>query len=99
MQLRTAPQSSHQTFDNPMNKSLQVSSQTKKPVRVIRGYKLPSVYAPKSGYDLSPPPFTQTYIPSRYRYDGLYIVEKAWTEPGLNPQGYKVVKFAFKVRP
>lgn len=81
--LRTAPQSCDQTFDNPMNMSLKVSSQTKKPVRVIRGYKLPSIYAPKSGY----------------RYDGLYIVEKAWSEAGLNPKGYKVVKFAFKRLP
>jgi len=48
-QLRTAPQSSDQTFDNPMNKSLKVSSETRKPVRVIRGFKLPSIYAPASG--------------------------------------------------
>lgn len=33
----------------------------------------------------------------RYRYDGLYIVEKAWIEPGNNPGRFKVVKFAFKV--
>ncbi|KAJ8084039.1 hypothetical protein PM082_002806 [Marasmius tenuissimus] len=32
-----------------------------------------------------------------YRYDGLYIVEKAWMEKGLNPGGFKVCKFAFKV--
>jgi E3 ubiquitin-protein ligase UHRF1 len=49
-QLRTAPQSSDQTFDNPMNKSLKRSSETKKPVRVIRGYKLRSIYGPESGY-------------------------------------------------
>ncbi|PVG02565.1 hypothetical protein CPB86DRAFT_780517 [Serendipita vermifera] len=81
--LRTAPQSSDQTFDNPFNAALKVSSQTKKPVRVIRGYKLKSKYAPETGY----------------RYDGLYVVEKAWMDVGMNPQGYKVVKFAFKRLP
>jgi len=78
--LRTAPQSSDQTFENSFNRSLQVSAQTKKPVRVIRGYKLQSKFAPIEGY----------------RYDGLYTVEKAWIEAGLNPNGYKVCKFAFK---
>jgi len=78
--LRTAPQSSDQSFDNSFNRSLQVSAETKKPVRVIRGYKLQSKYAPTEGY----------------RYDGLYTVEKAWMERGLNPKGFKVCKFAFK---
>lgn len=36
-------------------------------MRVIRGYKLKSVYAPASGY----------------RYDGLYKVTKAWMDEGL----------------
>ncbi|KIY52767.1 hypothetical protein FISHEDRAFT_5535, partial [Fistulina hepatica ATCC 64428] len=52
--LRTAPQSCNQTFDNHK------SSETKKPVRVIRGYKSKSRYAPSEGY----------------RYDGLYVVER-----------------------
>ncbi|KEP46552.1 SAD/SRA domain protein [Rhizoctonia solani 123E] len=78
--LRTAPQSSHQSFDHSFNKSLKVSSETRKPVRVIRGYKLPGVYAPESGY----------------RYDGLYIVERAWMDRGNNPKGWKVCKFAFR---
>lgn len=38
----------------------QRSTITNKPVRVIRGYKLDSPYAPSEGY----------------RYDGLYTVEK-----------------------
>ena len=38
----------------------QKSTETKQPVRVIRGYKLHSPYAPLEGY----------------RYDGLYTVEK-----------------------
>ncbi|CUA76455.1 hypothetical protein RSOLAG22IIIB_06286 [Rhizoctonia solani] len=78
--LRTAPQSSDQSFDHSFNKSLKISCDTRKPVRVIRGYKLPSVYAPESGY----------------RYDGLYIVERAWMDPGNNPKKWKVCKFAFR---
>lgn len=34
--LRTAPQSSDQTFDNPLNRALQVSAETQKPVRIVR---------------------------------------------------------------
>lgn len=65
-QLRTAPQSSDQSFEHSFNKALkvplshyffmtfshptQISSETRKPVRVIRGYKLPSPYAPFEGY-------------------------------------------------
>ncbi|CAE6435984.1 unnamed protein product [Rhizoctonia solani] len=78
--LRTAPQSSHQSFDHSFNKALKVSSETRKPVRVIRGFKLPGVYAPETGY----------------RYDGLYIVERAWMDRGNNPKGWKVCKFAFR---
>ncbi|TEB35009.1 hypothetical protein FA13DRAFT_1707182 [Coprinellus micaceus] len=59
--LRTAPQSSDQTFDNTR------SSQTRKPVRVIRGYKLRSKYGPSEGY----------------RYDGLYAwIEKGLNPKG-----------------
>ncbi|KZT30410.1 hypothetical protein NEOLEDRAFT_1144074 [Neolentinus lepideus HHB14362 ss-1] len=78
--LRTAPQSSDQTFENNFNAALKTSCETKKPVRVIRGFKLRSMFAPAEGY----------------RYDGLYTVEKAWMEKGLNPHGYLVCKFAFK---
>ncbi|CDO71540.1 hypothetical protein BN946_scf184911.g10 [Trametes cinnabarina] len=78
--LRTAPQSCDQTFENPFNRALQRSCETKKPIRVIRGYKLGSIYAPAEGY----------------RYDGLYTVEKAWMEAGLNEHGYLVCKFALK---
>ncbi|KAG8766089.1 hypothetical protein FRC20_006768, partial [Serendipita sp. 405] len=81
--LRTGPQVKDQSFDHPPNRALQLSCETRKPVRVIRGYKLPSIYAPESGY----------------RYDGLYVVERAWMEPGLNENGYKVVKYAFKRLP
>ncbi|KAH9965754.1 PUA-like domain-containing protein [Russula dissimulans] len=78
--LRTAPQSSDQSFENSFNKALKISSETGKPVRVIRGYKLNSPYAPLEGY----------------RYDGLYIVEKAWVERGLNDGGFLVCKFVFR---
>ncbi|KAJ7254078.1 PUA-like domain-containing protein [Mycena haematopus] len=78
LNLRTAPQSSDQTFENNFNKALKVSAETKKPVRVIRGYKVDSPYAPYEGY----------------RYDGLYRVEKAWQESGMD--GFLVCKFAFK---
>ena len=44
------------------NLALSQSVKTGNPVRVIRGYKLPTIFAPESGY----------------RYDGLYNVTKAW---------------------
>jgi len=78
--LRTAPQSSDQSFEHSFNKALKISSETRRPVRVIRGFKLSSAYAPFEGY----------------RYDGLYTVEKAWMEKGLNDGGYLVCKFAFR---
>ncbi|KLT44853.1 hypothetical protein CC85DRAFT_306983 [Cutaneotrichosporon oleaginosum] len=65
--LRTAPQTFDQSFDNNFNAALKTSAETKNPVRVIRGFKLESPYAPSEGY----------------RYDGLYIVERAWMAPGL----------------
>ncbi|KAF9223542.1 SRA-YDG [Gyrodon lividus] len=48
-----------QSFEHPPNKSLLISSQTKRPVRVVRGKNGNNPYAPKSGY----------------RYDGLYVVD------------------------
>ncbi|KAJ3864761.1 PUA-like domain-containing protein [Lentinula novae-zelandiae] len=78
--LRTAPQSSDQSFEHSFNASLKKSAETKKPVRVIRGFKSTSNYAPTEGY----------------RYDGLYTVESAWMQKGLNPKGYLVCKYLFK---
>ncbi|KAL7422902.1 UHRF1-like protein [Cryptotrichosporon argae] len=77
--LRTAPQTSHQTFDNPLNAALKRSAETRLPVRVIRGPKLRGPFAPPEGY----------------RYDGLYIVERAWTAPGLT-NGLLVCRYALK---
>ncbi|KAJ3328419.1 hypothetical protein HDU93_001482, partial [Gonapodya sp. JEL0774] len=47
--LRTAPQSCDQKLERG-NMALYQSSKTKVPVRVIRGFKLKSKYAPESGY-------------------------------------------------
>lgn len=77
--LRTAEQTSDQSFDWPLNAAIKRSAETKKPIRVIRGYKLPSPYAPATGY----------------RYDGLYVVEKAWMGKGPT-KGLKVCRYAFK---
>lgn len=63
--LRTAPQTSDQKFEGP-NLALKVSFEKQRPIRVIRGYKNRSPYAPLEGY----------------RYDGLYKVVKVWQEPG-----------------
>jgi len=46
--------------------ALKVSCTTRKPVRVVRGFKSDSDWAPADGY----------------RYDGLYTIEKAWREKG-----------------
>ncbi|TPX70147.1 hypothetical protein SpCBS45565_g01968 [Spizellomyces sp. 'palustris'] len=78
--LRTAPQSKDQVLDRG-NLALWKSAQNGLPVRVVRGYKLSSPYAPEEGY----------------RYDGLYKVEKAWSEAGL--AGFLVYKFALKRLP
>uniref|UniRef100_A0A914V122 YDG domain-containing protein n=1 Tax=Plectus sambesii TaxID=2011161 RepID=A0A914V122_9BILA len=56
---RTAPQSKDQTLTGT-NLGLLKNLETKMPVRVLRGYKLHSRYAPEYGY----------------RYDGLYEVVK-----------------------
>ncbi|XP_041377924.1 E3 ubiquitin-protein ligase UHRF1-like [Gigantopelta aegis] len=68
--LRTAPQSKDQTLSRG-NLALKTSVDTGRPVRVIRGYKLDSPFAPEEGY----------------RYDGIYTVEKAWYTTGLSGFG------------
>jgi E3 ubiquitin-protein ligase UHRF1 len=65
--LRTAPQSSDQTLTG-LNMALKVSCDTGNPIRVIRGFKGHSKWAPRSGY----------------RYDGLYKVVKHWEETGAS---------------
>ncbi|KAL7279968.1 hypothetical protein ACG7TL_006379 [Trametes sanguinea] len=78
---REGPQTCDQSWENSRNMSLKVSARTKKPVRVVRGYKSSSDFAPAQGY----------------RYDGLYVVEKAWMDVGKS--GYQVCKFLLKRLP
>ncbi|KAI8978685.1 PUA-like domain-containing protein [Trametes punicea] len=73
---REGPQTCDQSWENSRNMSLRVSARTKKPVRVVRGYKSSSDFAPAAGY----------------RYDGLYVVERAWMDVGKS--GFKVCKFS-----
>lgn len=68
--LRTAPQSKDQTLTRG-NLALSRNCELGRPVRVIRGYKLKSEFAPEEGY----------------RYDGLYTVEKYWNTVGLSGFG------------
>ena len=63
--LRTAPQSKDQTLTKG-NLALSLNVTSRQPVRVIRGYKLPTEFAPEFGY----------------RYDGMYSVEKYWACTG-----------------
>ncbi|KAI9772274.1 MAG: hypothetical protein M1840_001023 [Geoglossum simile] len=65
--LRTAPQTRAQGMKKG-NLALKRSCETGNPVRVIRGYKGKSVWAPREGY----------------RYDGLYQVLKVWEDTGLS---------------
>ncbi|KAF8803989.1 SRA-YDG [Phlegmacium glaucopus] len=55
-----------QSFEHKDNYALKKSSETGRPVRVIRGRNAKSNYAPLEGY----------------RYDGLYRVEKAYLAKG-----------------
>lgn len=66
--LRTAPQSFDQSFDNSKNAALQKSAQTGRPIRVVRGFKGKKPYAPPEGYV----------------YSGLYRVQESWFERGLS---------------
>jgi len=65
--LRTAVQSKDQTLTRG-NLAMTRNYYNRKPVRVIRGFKLQSPYAPLEGY----------------RYDGLYTVEKYWETTGVS---------------
>lgn len=62
---RTAPQTFDQEF-TLYNLAHKVSVEKGKPVRVLRGYKGKSEFAPLEGY----------------RYDGLYTVTRAWMAKG-----------------
>jgi len=68
LNLRTAPQTFDQSFEDNFNAALLTSSRTGKPIRVIRGYKLNSQWAPSEGY----------------LYSGLYKCTRAWMGNGLS---------------
>ncbi|KAI6110519.1 SRA-YDG [Pisolithus croceorrhizus] len=55
-----------QSFDHLPNRALQLSCETKRPVRVVRGKNETSFYSPPEGY----------------RYDGLYVVDEAYMKRG-----------------
>ncbi|RPD55004.1 hypothetical protein L226DRAFT_515388 [Lentinus tigrinus ALCF2SS1-7] len=63
---RDGPQTCDQDFKNTRNASLKLSAVRHTPVRVVRGFKSTSNYAPTKGF----------------RYDGLYEVDKAWLADG-----------------
>jgi hypothetical protein len=63
-QNRTAPQSFDQDWSNMTNAALRLNWETKQPVRVIRGPKLPGEHGTGASG-------------GGYRYDGLYTVESA----------------------
>jgi hypothetical protein len=62
-QNRTAEQSFHQTWESATNAALRRNQKSGRPIRVIRGPKCESQGTKNSG--------------GGYRYDGLYLVEKA----------------------
>ena len=69
--LRTAPQSKDQCLSRG-NQALKTSSETGFPIRVIRGYKSDSVFAPEEGYrydgrcQLFTPLYS--YVPTCYQH-------------------------------
>jgi len=64
-----------QTWEDSGNAALLKSSFTGKPVRVIRGAHEGSSFAPKSGL----------------RYDGLFVVDKAWMATGK--EGFQICRY------
>jgi putative restriction endonuclease len=62
----TKCQVSNQSWEAPGNAALVTSERIVAPVRVVRGYKGGTDYAPRAGY----------------RYDGLYRVVRHWEETG-----------------
>lgn len=55
-----------QSLDDPANQALMISKDKNLPVRVLRGFKYESTFAPRTGY----------------RYGGLYTVTEQWEEIG-----------------
>ncbi|KAH8094514.1 PUA-like domain-containing protein [Cristinia sonorae] len=59
--IRMGPQIEDQSFKHHPNQALLMAMKNNRPIRVVRGFKLNSIYAPAEGY----------------RYDGLYRVTEA----------------------
>ena len=68
LNLRTAPQTFDQSFQSNLNAALLTSSRSRRPIRVIRGYKSNSKWAPLEGY----------------LYCGLYVCKRAWLADGVS---------------
>ncbi|KAF9527607.1 PUA-like domain-containing protein [Crepidotus variabilis] len=68
-------QTCDQDFDHPHNAALKISAETRRPIRVVRGSNRDSEWAPVEGF----------------RYDGLYIVERAYYDKGKS--GFRVCKY------
>ena len=77
---------------NRVNHSAQVSAETGRPVRVIRGPEGNEDYSPLEGF-VSPTSVSVQVLKviHRYRYDGLYKVVRAWQEKGK--AGFLMCKF------
>ncbi|KAJ3767660.1 PUA-like domain-containing protein, partial [Lentinula raphanica] len=66
-----------QDWKAPSNRALLRAHQERKPIRVIRGYKLGSIYAPRKGY----------------RYDGLYRIYKVYTKVTDDENRYRLCMY------
>ncbi|PPQ65052.1 hypothetical protein CVT26_015748 [Gymnopilus dilepis] len=75
----TTSQMGDQSFEHKDNAALKISAETGKPVRVVRGPNKKSPWAPEKGY----------------RYDGLYIVKKAYLAKGQS--GYIICRYELQV--
>ncbi|KAJ8696813.1 hypothetical protein PTI98_006649 [Pleurotus ostreatus] len=80
--VRGQRQAGGQNWKKGPNAALKNAIATRLPIRVIRGDKSNSDYAPRPG---------GTY---KYRYDGLYTVDECWEAPGK--AGYMMCMFKLK---
>ncbi len=101
--LRTAPQSKDQCLSRG-NLALKTSAETGFPIRVIRGFKLDSPFAPEQGYRYDGIFLNMSHNQLCEKRNGtsdcqlpiigLYKCEKAWFTVGM--AGYGVWKFALR---
>lgn len=76
-------QTCDQDFSHPHNAALKISAETRRAIRVVRGANPNSPWAPPKV--------------DGYRYDGMYIVEKAYYDKGKS--GHRVCKFEIRRLP